>query len=54
MSSRLRLMDSMSFRNGYSFLKSGSPGGMGRRFSVRFNPRMVSSRLPWSRTVTCV
>jgi len=36
---------------GKSRSKSGSPGGMGRRFSVRFNFRAASSSLPWSRTV---
>jgi len=49
-SSRWRLMDSASLRRG-SRSKSGSPGGIGRRFSGRFSLRAVSSSLPWSRTV---
>ena len=44
-------MDSASLRRGKSRSKSGSPGGMGRRFSVRLSLRAVSSSLPWSRTV---
>jgi hypothetical protein len=50
-SSRCRLMDSASLRRGNSRSKSGWPGGIGRRFSVRLSLRVRSSSLPWRRTV---
>ena len=37
---------------GKSRSKSGSSGGIGRRFPVRFNLRVASSSFPWSRMVT--
>src|SRR3954447_8898617 len=45
-----RLMDSVSLRRPNRRAKSGSEGGIARRFFVRFRPTLLSSSLPGSRS----